>query len=274
MGALLGSLAAITIGFSDILGRRVSDATSPVTAAGVMQLFAGLSSLAAVAFISSELLWGDVVRGAVSGIGMGVGLSCYYGGVERSSSAVVAPLVATLSAVIPYGYTLVTGTSPTTVALVGALVSLAGLLAITLGGTVVGRVHDGLRWGLASGLGYGMGLTVVIDTSSDSGVWPSVSQRVVALALLGGVAVALGAPRSPPPGLRVLTAAAGAVAGLTTVFYIAGVQIDAQPAVVTASMFPAASVLGGWAVYGDEVTRQQVWGIGLVLAGITGVVVG
>jgi drug/metabolite transporter (DMT)-like permease len=274
MGAVFGSLTAISIGFSDILGRRVSNATSPVTAAGVMQLFAGLSALAAGLFVSSELLWGDVGRGAISGLGMAVGLSCYYRGVERSSSAVVAPLVATLSAVIPYGYTLVGGTSPTALALLGALVALAGLLLITLGGASIERVRSGVRWGLASGLGYGIGLTIVIDTSSESGIWPSVSQRVTALALLVLVAFGLGVERVPPPGLRALTAAAGAVAGLSTVFYIAGVQIDAQPAVVTASMFPAASVLGGWVFYEDEVSPTQTVGIGVVLAGVAGVVLG
>ncbi len=239
-----------------------------------MQLFAGLSSLAAGVFVTSELLWGDIGRGAVSGLGMGVGLSCYYAGVERSSSAVVAPLVAVLSAVIPYVYTLISGTSPTAVALGGALVALLGLVLITVGGASFERVRPGVRWGLISGLGYGFGLTVVIDTSSDSGIWPSVSQRVIALVLLVAVAFAIKVERVPPVGLRAVTAVAGLVAGLTTVFYIAGVQIDAQPAVVTASMFPAASVLGGWVFFDDEVTPRQTVGIAAVLAGVAAVVVG
>ena len=117
MGALLGSLTALGIGGSDMFGRRVTAATSPVTASAVMQLFAALLSLVAITFVSSEWIWRDVWVGAVSGLGMGSGLACYFGGLQRSSSAVVAPIVATLSAVIPYLYTLVRGTSPTEVAL-------------------------------------------------------------------------------------------------------------------------------------------------------------
>ena len=72
-----------------MFGRRVTAATSPVTASAVMQLFAALLSLVAITFVSSEWLWGDVWLGAVSGLGMGSGLACYFGGLERSSSAVL-----------------------------------------------------------------------------------------------------------------------------------------------------------------------------------------
>lgn len=274
MGAFLGCLTALTIGISDIFGRRVSVASSAVTAAGVMQAVAAITSLGATLIISSEWIGGDVALGAVSGVGMAVGLGCYYAGITRAGSALVAPLVATLSAVVPYLYTLVRGVSPSLPALVGALVALGGLVLITTGGSSTDTTRTALTWGLASGLGYGMGLTVVIETSSDSGAWPAVSQRVTASAVMLVVAAVLHAPRVPPAGVRVASSAAGALAGLTTIFYIAGVQMDAQPAVVTASMFPAASVLGGWLVYGDDVRRWQALGIAAVLLGVAGVVVG
>ena len=260
------------IGGSDMFGRRVTAATSPVTASAVMQLFAALLSLVAITFVSSEWLWGDVWLGAVSGLGMGSGLACYFGGLERSSSAVVAPIVATLSAVIPYVYTLLTGTSPAAFALLGALAALVGLLLVTASGSSRERVRAGLFWGLASGLSYGFALTVVIETSSDSGVWPSVSQRVVAVVLMVGVAGSLSLPRVPPSGLRVTAALAGFFAGISSLAYIAGVQIDAQPAVVTAGLFPIASVAGGRIFYGDEVTPLQVVGIAVALLGVTAVV--
>ena len=272
MGALLGSLTALGIGGSDMFGRRVTAATSPVTASAVMQLFAALLSLLAITFVSSEWIWRDVWVGAVSGLGMGSGLACYFGGLQRSSSAVVAPVVATLSAVIPYLYTLVRGTSPTAVALLGALAALAGLLLVTASGSSRERVRAGLVWGLASGLSYGFALTVVIETSSDSGVWPSVSQRLVAVVLMLSLATSLKVPRVPPAGLRLAAALAGFFAGATSLSYIAGVQIDAQPTVVTAGLFPIASVAGGHVFYGDEVTSIQVVGIAVALAGVTAIV--
>ena len=61
---------------------------------------------------------------------------------------------------------------------------------------------------------------------------------------------------------------------MTSLAYIGGVQIDAQPTVVTSGLFPIASVTGGWLVYGDEVSAAQVLGIGVALAGVTAIVVG
>lgn len=255
-----------------MFGRRVTAATSPVTATAVMQFFAALLSLLAITFVSSEWLWGDVWLGAVSGLGMGSGLACYFGGLERSSSAVVAPIVATFSAVIPYVYTLVVGSSPDAFALIGALAALVGLVLVTASGSSRERVRAGLVWGVASGLCYGFALTVVIETSSDSGVWPSVSQRLVAVVLMVAVAGSLRVPRLPPRGLRVTAALAGFFAGVSSLTYIAGVQIDARPAVVTAGLFPIASVAGGRIFYSDEVTSTQVVGIAVALAGVTAVV--
>ena len=121
-------------------------------------------------------------------------------------------------------------------------------------------------------MSYGFALTVVIETSSDSGVWPSVSQRLVAVVLMVSVAAAMGLPRVPPSGLRGTAAMAGFFAGVSSLTYIAGVQIDAQPAVVTAGLFPIASVAGGRVFYGDEVTPVQVLGIAVALGGVTAVV--
>lgn len=274
MGALLGSLTAMGIGIADVFGRRVTARGGPITAAAAMQAGGALTALVSVLFVSSELIWFDFGLGALSGLGMGVGLACYFGGLTRSSSAVVAPMVATLSALVPYLYTLVRGSHPSTFAVAGAALALVGLGLITVGGVSPDRVRVGLVWGLASGLGYGFGLTVVIETSSASGSWPGFGQRVVAWALMMAVATVAKTSRYPPAGVRMAAVAAGLFVGLTSIFYIAGVQIDAQTTVVTASTFPAFSVLGGWLFYQDEVAPMQVGGIVAVLVGVAGVVLG
>lgn len=273
MGALLGSITALCIGISDMFGRRVTAASSAMTASAVMQVVAAAAALASVSFVDSTWLWDDVLLGGLSGLGMAVGLSCYFGGLQRAGSAIVAPLVATLSAVVPYVYTLVRGTSPTALAAIGAGVALIGLLLVTVGGSSADHMRTGLLWGLASGAGYGFGLTIVIETSSDSGVWPSVSQRVVAFVFMLVVATVLGAPKLPPAGVRFAGAVGGVFAGVTSLAFIYGVQVDAQPTVVTAGLFPIASVAGGWLFYDDQVSRTQAAGIAVALAGVTAIVI-
>ena len=61
------------------------------------------------------------------------------------------------------------------------------------------------------------------------------------------------------------------MAGLSTVFFLIGVQADPTSAVVMASLFPAVTVVVGRFVYGDVVLRRQIVGIAVVLIGVIGV---
>lgn len=275
MGAALGLLGALLIGISDLFGRRVVAVSSATTAAATMQLFAALTGLGALVIVSSALTGRDFAIGAVSGIGLGIGLGCYYGGLARSSATVVAPLVATLSALVPFVYTLIRGAEPSTVALAGSLLAVAGLVLITVGGNSEAvHVPTGLKWGLLSGLGYGCGLTILIEATAESGVWPAISQRVAAFAILITVARVSTVPTTPPKGVRTSAVIAGAITGVTTIVYLLAVQADPASAVVTFSMFPAFSVAIGRMFFGDHVSRLQGLGLAVVLTGIAGVVSG
>ena len=271
MGAFYGALSALSIGVSDFFGRRVVAAATPITAAAIMQIFAAALSVVGLAVVDSAYDHGDVAIGAASGLGMAGGLACYYRGLERSSSAVVAPLVATLSALIPYTYTLIRGEPAKALGVVGAVAALVGLLLITSGGTAR-NVRTGLTWGVLAGCNYGFGLTVVIEASAASGAWPAVSQRAVAFVVLVVVAAGVGVPVAPPAGVRGLAVVGGVLGGLVSIFYLLGVQADARPAVVTAAMFPVPSVVIGYLFYRDEVTPSQIAGIAVVLAGVSLVV--
>lgn len=271
VGIIYGALTSLSIGLADLFGRRVVNAKGPIVAGAAMQFIAIITSLVAVVVVSSRFVVGDLIIGLASGLGIGVGLWGYFSGLERSSSAVVAPLVATMSAVIPYGYAVVRGASPELLAVAGAVVALVGLIVITLGGGRTSAMAAGLKWGVVSGSGYGFGLSIVIETTEASGAWPSVGQRLAAFALMVILASRMRVDPRPPRGLRVAAVAAGVMAGLSTIFFIFGVQADATSAVVMASLFPAVSVVVGRFVYGDDVARRQICGIAIVLLGVIGV---
>ena len=97
------------------------------------------------------------------------------------------------------------------------------------------------------------------------------SRRLRFLAL---VAMRVGHALRPPDGQRSNLVVAGAFAGLSTVVYLLGIEADAPTAVVTASMFPAASVAIGYLSYRDPVSRLQLVGLAIVLLGVAGVVLG
>lgn len=270
MGALFGALAALSIGMSDLFGRHVVNRRGPIVASVVIQAVGVVASLLMLLVVASEFVATDLMIGFASGLGLGLGLWGYLSGLGVSTAAVVSPIVATMSAVIPFCYALARGSSASPWAIVGAVVALFGLALISSGGRVA-NVAAGVRWSLISGLGYGFGLSVVIDATEASGVWPAVAQRVGALSLM--VAVAIRTKGGLPLlGVRLTGVAAGVFAAMSTVWYLLGVQADATPAVVTASMFPAVTVIVGRFVYHDSVTRRQVIGLVVVLIGVTAVV--
>lgn len=271
MGAVYGALAALSIGLADLFSRQIVLRRGPNVAAMMIQVVATLASLAMVPVIASRFGWRDVAIGALSGIGLALGLAAYLGGLARSSSAVVAPIVATLSAVIPFGYAVARGAPSSGWAVSGAMIAVAGLVLVTAGGEPVANVAAGTRWALAAGLGYGFGLSVVIEADESSGAWPAVGQRAAAM-LIMVLVVSRSQARVPLVGVRTLGVAAGVVAALSTVFYLLGVQADPTPAVVTASMFPAVTVAVGRMVFHDSVSRVQALGLGVVLVGVTAVV--
>jgi drug/metabolite transporter (DMT)-like permease len=272
MGAIFGALTAMGIGLSDLFGRRVVNASHALTATAVVQLVAIITSVAVLGIVDGDPLRRDLAVGLVSGLGLGGGLSLYFGGLARSTSTVVAPIVATLSAIIPFTYAAVTGSTPSLSAILGAALAFAGLAVITVAGGRAAHVRSGVAWGLASGLSYGFGLTVIIEATEASGAWPAVTQRVGALALVAAAARAARVPVVPPRGFRRAAALSGIFAGLSTVFYLLGVQADATVAVVTASTFPAFTVAVGWLVFGDSVSRVQLFGLTGVLVGVAAVV--
>lgn len=274
MGLLFGLLTAVSIGCSDFFGRRLLSAHGAVTTGLGVQFTAIGTSLVGVLVIPSVFSATDLGYGLLSGLGMGVGLWAYFGGLQRSSSSIVAPIVATLSAVLPYAFALVRGATPTGLAIAGALVAMVGLIVITLGGSRPANFAEGVRWGVIAGLGYGVGLSVVIEASDASGAWPGVGQRVSGFLMLLFVARRVSAALVPNADLRPWLVAAGVFAALSTIFYLIGLEADAPSTVITASLFPAMSVIVGRVAYQDDVAPHQIAGLGVVLLGVLGVGLG
>jgi drug/metabolite transporter (DMT)-like permease len=274
VGALFGTLSACTIGISDLFGRRLVRASSPLTGAVAISAVAAVMSLVAVGLFGSTLLASDFALGAASGIGLGVGLASYYAGMTRSSSTVVTPVVAALSAIIPFAYAVIAGQDASLYALLGAVIAVGGLVLITVGGGGVHHVRAGLIWGAISGLAYGTGFAVVIEASDGAGALPALGQRIAATVVTVALALRQGARLVAPLHVRRSALIGGTLAGLSTVLYLAGVRADATAAVITTSMFPAVTVAVGRTAFGDPVSRLQAVGIAVALGGIVLVVTG
>ena len=272
MGALFGSTAAVFIGMSELFGRRVVATANVVTASVVLSFFSVAVAAIAALFIGGSWVAADMAFGALSGLGMAGGLGFYFAGLHRSSATIVAPVVATITAVLPYGYAIARGEEASGLAIVGAAIAFVGLAAIATGTLEMTKLRSGLLWGALSGLGYGSGLAVFIEVGEDSGAWAAVAQRGSSLVAFVVAAGVLGVGLFPPSGTRRDAVASGSFGGLTSVLLVFGLRADAPAAIVTSSMFPLVSVVIGFFVFRDEVRPRQAVGVALALAGIALVV--
>jgi len=274
MGALFGLLAALSISTTEFFGRRVTNEVGPIVAASSTSLLAAVTALAIAAVTDGSAIGRDLLLGGASGLGFGVGMSTYLQGVRVSSSAVVGPVSAALTALIPFTYAAVIAEAPSALGYVGAALAIIGLMFVTIGGSAATNVAGGLPFGTMSGLGYGLGTLVLINVSDEAGSWPVVTQRLVAFAAVAAFALARKRPILPPRQYAPPALGAGLFAGLSSVLALIGLSANAAAASVTITLFPAGSVLIGRILFRDAVTRAQVIGLAIVITGTVAIVVG
>ena len=272
MGAIWGLLASLSIGASDYSGRRLIAASHALTAAVLTQVVGVVLSLVAVAIVPSTWNLADMGFGALSGIGFALGLGCYYIALSRSSATIAAPIVGTLSALGPFTYAIVRGADASTFAIVGGLVAIVGIGLISSGEFDRTLVVRGLPWALASGTGYAVGVSALVDVSEDAGVWPAVPQRAMAALLLAAAAIRAGQAVTAPRGHARDAVIGGALASVSSVFILLGLAVNETHAVITASTFPAFSVVIGVLFYADRLSGRQLAGLLAVSVGVAAVV--
>jgi len=272
MGALFGLMAALSISTTELFGRKVTNEVGPIVAASVTSLLAAITAVAIALVVDGSLLARDLALGCASGLGFGIGMSSYLHGARISSSAVVGPLSAGLTALIPFAYAALAEDAPAALGYVGAALAVTGLMFVTIGGSTATNVAGGLPFGLMSGIGYGLGTLVLIGVSDEAGTWPVVTQRITAFATVAVFALARRRPVLPPRRYASLSAGAGLFAGMSSVFVLLGLAANPAAASVTTTLFPAFSVVIGRVIFRDAVTRAQVIGLTIVIAGTISIV--
>ena len=102
MGAIFGILTSLAVSGSELFGRKVALRAEAVTISIAIQSLAMITSLITALVLGDVIGMRDLTLGAVSGIGFGVGMMAYLHGLTKASSAIIAPTVATLSALLPF----------------------------------------------------------------------------------------------------------------------------------------------------------------------------
>ncbi len=270
MPILLGALASVLIGFSDFLGRYGTRRSNAITATSGAMLGGAVSGLIALALIPSVFAQRDVLLGASSGVLVGIALALLYEAMATSSAAVAGPLVALGAALIPLGWDLLHGNTPSGLVFVGVVVAIVSLLVVMYSPALKGTLRRGIGLSLMASVLFGVSFTLVGEAGDDSGAWAPAAQRSVALVVMLTLATVRGVPRLPPRPLMAPMLISGTCGSLALVAFALGTQQGSLATVaVSASMFPAVSATLA-AVFDEDTLRWwQMIGILGVIGGIS-----
>lgn len=285
MGVLLAALSAVCYGSADFMGGLASRHERALMITWYSQMV-GLVTITLVALIvPAELVTGtDWVWGGLGGLAGAVGLLLLYGALAVGPMAVVAPVTALCSAIVPViAGVVIDGERPSSIAVVGIVLALPaiGLVASSPAGDE--RVRVAVRVvveSVVSGVMFGLFFVFFARAGEDAGMWPTVAARVASVSALCVVVLvattrARRGPNSSPQGIGVSLAALPLIAG-AGVFDVAanGLYLVAsrngllsQISVVSA-MYPAATVALARVVLRERMSRLQIAGLVLAAAAV------
>jgi drug/metabolite transporter (DMT)-like permease len=277
LAVLLALASSVVWGAADFGGGFVSRRLPTLAVTVVSQSAGFVALLVALAVAGARIDGRSLALGLAAGVGGGAGLAAFYRALALGTMSIVSPVVA-CGALVPFVISLATGERPSTVALAGAVVAL--------GGAVLASVEEGrapareraqalvLAAVAAGALGvftYFLGL----GSREGSALSTLLGARVGSLALLLGLVFARGATLQV--GRRALPSVAAiglADVAANALFALASGHGLLALVSVLGSLYPVTTVLLAHVLLGERLTRFQLAGVGVALAGVAALSVG
>lgn len=268
MGILLGAIAAVMFGASDVFASHASRKNSTIAITRTALLTALLFTPLFLVLKPFTLTTTDVVYAVLSGVLISSALLGLYIGYTKAPIGIVAPVASVLTAAVPVLVDFARGQGLSLIAGLGVVIGICAVAFSTYQPGGRGSIRIGVVTGALAGAGIGLSFTLLGATKDTAGLAPVPIQRLAGLIFLT-LAHPFFKARwivTKRPG-RSLAIATGLFAG----FAMGALQLgyrygDAGPVSVAASQFAAAAVL-----ISAFVARQRIrwWqGVGLALASI------
>lgn len=274
----LAGLSGLVWGVGDFAGGKASQRASALPVAWLSKLIS-LPLLAAYLI----LLWAPPVPGTLAWGGLAgtvgmLGILAFYRALSAGAMAVVAPVTAVTSAVIPVVVGLVQGERPGAVRLVGVA---CALFAIALVSLAPGRPGEAsvvtprlIGTAVLAGVSFGTFFVFLHQAAGaaaggDPGLWPIVGAQLSALTV-GALLLARARDRGWPRNVALRwTVMAGAFDMSANALYLLAVRRGELSLVAPlAALYPVTTVVLALLVDGERVRPVQVGGLLLALAAL------
>jgi drug/metabolite transporter (DMT)-like permease len=202
VGLLLGAIAAVCIGFSDLFAARAGRTHPAITVTRTATLTSAMLTPLLLLLEPSTFTLRDSLLSAGSGALLGSGLVLLYEGYRSTPLGVIGPSSAVLVAVVPVVYGLVKRESLNLVQWVAIGIATLALGLVTYQPSSGESSNDapsravkrGLLLGIFSGSLFGVGFLLVSVTSDASGLSPVMLQRASAFLCVAAMTPFDGSP--------------------------------------------------------------------------------
>jgi drug/metabolite transporter (DMT)-like permease len=264
------------------LGGLVSRRVNAICVVLVSQL-GGLAILAALLPLSEgSLTTRALAWGAAAGVGGGAGVVFLYRGLSRGRMSVIAPTTAVEAAIIPVAYGLLSGEEPSAISLAGVAIALFAVALVSspqedvdassFGSTGATRrrlSQPGMADALLAGFGFGCFFIFLARAGQDTGLWPLVGTKASSITLVLVAGLIARAKLRPPRGTLTQIIGAGGLDVAANVLYLVASRRGLLSLVaVLTSLYPASTVILARAVLHERMSRVQLLGLALVIAGV------
>lgn len=262
---LLSLCSAVAFGLSDFIGGLVTRRASAWTVAAVSQATATLIGVGMAAASIGSPRPEAFAWGAVAGLGSGAGNVLIYRGLSGGRMAVVAPLSAIASALLPVIVGLLSGERPGLLPVAGVAAALPAIWLVAGGASLSGARRADVLDGVLAGAGFGVQFSALGQIPSQAGLTPLALSQAVSVVAIVAAASSLRQPWFPRDRVSRFGALAGLCAGLAAIAFQLAVQHGLLTlAAVLTSLYPAVTVLLAALVLRERVSPSQ--GAGLLLA--------
>lgn len=271
MTIIWGLLSALSWGTGDFCG-GLAARRLPVTQVVLLANLTGLFLFVLLGWLLGEPAPQtlDLVRGGLAGLLGTMGLVTLYRAMALGQVAVVAPLSAVISLMLPIVVGFWFQGMPGWLKLVGFGVAVLSVTLIS--GSSHGSAADrsSLFHALVAGLGFGCFFIAIAQVQEGAVFWPLVAARIAAIIPLWGVLFwAQGGLTPPTASAWGLVASAGVFDAGGNLFFVLAEQAGRLDIASTlSSLYPAMTVLLGLLILRERLTRWQSVGVGLALLAI------
>lgn len=274
---ILALSTSVLFGVGDFLGGVATRRDSAFAVTGTSHLFSIVLMTIAVLLLpaahptSADLLWG-----AVSGLAGVIGVISLFGALAVGRMSIVAPVSAALSASLPASYDLATGTTLSSLTILGIALALVAIVIVSIAPDeqLHEPVHEyrprrALGLAMLSGVGFSVAFIAFSFTAAESGLTPVLAARVVSIAV--SVVLALRFGRGFPVDRTALapTLGAGLTDMLANITMLTAIRLGPLAiASVLGSLFPVVVVALARIFLGERLHVWQKVGVAIAVVAV------